>query len=56
MQYFEVLDLVAAYIRGRFDQQGHRFYVCHSLQDLLIKAANSEDYSQKYDSMLKFYC
>jgi len=31
-------------------------FVCHSLHYLLIKAANSEDYSHEYDSMLKFYC
>jgi len=27
VQYFEVLDLVAAYIRGKCDQQGYGFWV-----------------------------
>ena len=54
MQYFEVLDLVVAYIRGEFDQQGYRFFLSLVARFSAYKAANSEDYSHEYDSMLKF--
>jgi hypothetical protein len=41
------------FIQQRFDQPGYEVY--YSLQDLLIKAAHSEDFMAEFDSVVQFY-
>ena len=53
VHYYEALDLIVNLIQQRFDQPGYGIY--RSLQDLLIKAAHSEDFSSEFDSVVQFY-
>ena len=43
--YFEALDLIVQAIKDRFDQPGYRVY--HCLENLLVKAAKGEDFSDE---------
>ena len=52
VHYYEALDLVVNFIQQWFDQPGYEVY--HSLQDLLIKAAHSEEFTAEFDSVVKF--
>ena len=49
VHYYEALDLIVNLIQQQFDQPGYGIY--RSLQDLLIKAAHSEDFSTEFDSV-----
>ena len=51
--YFEALDLIIAAISKRFDQPGFRVY--RRLQDILLKAANGEDYNDELEFITNFY-
>lgn len=51
--YYEALDLMVNLIQQRFDQPGYEIY--RSLQDLLVKAAHTADFSSEFDSVVKFY-
>jgi hypothetical protein len=53
VHYYEALDLVVNFIQQWFDQPGYEVY--RSLQDLLIKAAHSEDFTAEFDSVVQFY-
>ena len=53
VHYYEALDLVVNFIQQRFDQPGYEIY--RSLQDLLIKAAHSEEFTAEFDSVIQFY-
>ena len=53
MHYYEVIDLIVNFIQQRFDQPGYGIY--RSLQDLLIKSAQGEDFSAEFDSIVQFY-
>ena len=53
VHYYEALDLVVNFIQQRFDQPGYEVY--RSLQDLLIKAAHSEEFTAEFDSVVQFY-
>ena len=47
--YYEVLDLVVASIKKRFDQPGFGTY--KNLQNLLIKAANQENFEDEFETV-----
>ena len=51
--YFECLDLITTFIRGRFNQTGYK--TLKNLEDLLLKAARNENYQNELDFVLKFY-
>ena len=51
--FYEVLDLIVTSIKGRFDQSGYRVYC--KLEDLLVKAARKEDYSEELEFVTAFY-
>ena len=53
VHYYEVIDLIVNFIQQRFDQPGYGIY--RSLQDLLIKSAQGEDFSAEFDSVVQFY-
>ena len=48
--YYEALDLIINCTKSRFDQPGYRVY--RQLQDLLMKAANQEDYQSVRQQLL----
>jgi len=50
--YFEVLDLIVNFIKDRFNQPGYGVY--RQLQDLLLKAAQREDFQVEFDFIIKF--
>ena len=51
--FYEALDLITQAIESRFDQPGYRTYRC--LEDLVLKAANKEDYSEELKSVTSVY-
>ena len=51
--YFEGFDLITETISNRFDQTGYRAYRC--LENLVIKAANSMDYTDDLKSVVDIY-
>lgn len=52
-QYYEVLDLAISSIKDRFDQPGYAAY--KSVEELLMKAANSKDYSAELQKVITMY-
>ena len=51
--YFEVLDHVTSAIKQSFDQPGYHVY--RTVQDLVLKAAQGDDYVDELDEVLKVY-
>ena len=51
--FFEALDLVISGIKARFDQPGYKTYI--KLEELLVKAANKEDYESELIFVVDFY-
>ena len=51
--YFEAIDLAVTSIEDRFNQPGYKIY--QSLEELLTKAANKEDYSKELEAVVSFY-
>ena len=51
--YFEALDYVVSSIKDRFDQPGFKVY--KNLEELLVKAANKQDYSTEIQEVLALY-
>ena len=51
--FYEALDLITQAIESRFDQPGYRTYRC--LEDLVLKAANKEDYSEELKAVTSVY-
>ncbi len=51
--YFEAIDLAIMSIQDRFNQSGFLMY--QNLEELLIKAANSKDYSSEMEKVVSFY-
>jgi len=51
--YFEALDLAINCIQDRFNQPGYKLY--QTLEELLVKAANKEDYSEQLHKVVAFY-
>ena len=52
-QYFECLDSITTFIKDRFDQQS--FHTLRHLENLLLKAARKEDYSEELKYVVDFY-
>jgi hypothetical protein len=52
-QYFEVSDLAYNGIQDRFDQPGYAIYC--TLEAVLLKAANRQDYSKELQEVVSFY-
>ena len=52
--YFEAFDMVVNCIEERFEQQDYQTYSL--LEQLLLKAANSESYNEELSDVLAFYC
>ena len=51
--FFEALDLVISGIKARFDQPGYKTYI--KLEELLVKAANKEEYESELMFVVDFY-
>ena len=51
--YFEGFDLITETISNRFDQPGYS--ACQCLENLVIKAANSIDYTDDLKSVVDIY-
>ena len=51
--YYEVIDLITTCINNRFDQPGYRIYC--NIQNLLLKAANGDDYNAELKFVTDFY-
>ncbi len=51
--YFEALDLIISRVSDRFDQPGYKTY--SKVQNLLLRAARSEDYSEELQFVQTFY-
>ena len=51
--YFEAIDLVTHAIDERFDQPGYAIY--RNLEEVLIKAANNDDYTAELQEVIAFY-
>ena len=53
--FFEALDLIVSSIESRFDQPGYKVY--RNLQQLLVKAANKEDFhtGRELEKVTDFY-
>jgi len=49
----EALDLVINFIRERFNQPGYRIYC--NLENLLLKAANRDEYTAELQFVLDYY-
>ena len=47
------MDLIVESIKNRFDQPGYKIY--RGLEDLLVKAANSNDYSDDLEYITSIY-
>ena len=47
--YFEVLNHVTSAIKQRFNQPGYRVY--RTVQDLVLKAAQGDDYVEELDAV-----
>ena len=52
-QYFECLDLIIVFIKDRFDQPS--IHTLKNLENLLLKSARNEDYSEELEYVLSFY-
>lgn len=52
-KYYEALDLVVNMVKSRFDQDGYKMYV--NLEQLLVKAANQEEYEEEMKFVTEFY-
>ena len=52
-QYFEVIDLVTACVKDRFDQPGYKVY--HQVEELTLKASKREPFNAKLEFVTKFY-
>ena len=52
-KYYEALDLVMRFISQRFNQPGYAIYF--SLQKLLVKAVNREEFSSELEAVVRFY-
>ena len=48
------IDLITTCINNRFDQSGYKIY--HNIEDLLLKAANTENYDEELKFVIQFYC
>ena len=51
--YYEALDLITNAIKRRFDQPGYEKY--SNLEELLVKAANKQDYKKELAFVPNFY-
>ena len=51
--YFESLDLIISCVSDRFDQPGYKTY--SKVQNLLLRAARSEDCSEELQFVQTFY-
>ena len=51
--YYEAIDLITTCINNRFDQPGYKIYC--NIQDLLLKAANADDYDAELKFVTQFY-
>lgn len=51
--YYEAVDLITTCINNRFDQPGYKIY--RNIEDLLLKAANAEDYDAELKFVTEFY-
>ena len=51
--YFEVLGSIISYIKKRFQQKGYKTVM--NLENLLLKSANGEDYSEELENVTNFY-
>ncbi len=51
--YFEALDLIVKTIKSRFNQPGYKIY--RGLEDLLVKAANGNNYSDELEYVTSVY-
>ena len=51
--YFEALNPVINVIKSRFDQPGYRIY--SKLEDVLVKAANKDDFEEELAFICDFY-
>ena len=51
--FYEAVDLIVHAIDDRFDQPGYRTYRC--LEDLVLKATNNEDFSEKLQVVVSVY-
>lgn len=51
--YFEALDLLICGIQARFDQPGYKIY--SKLEEVLVKAANKEEYEEDLKFVTDFY-
>ena len=52
-QYFEVIDLVTACVKDRFDQPGYKVY--HQAEELILKASKREPFNAELEFVTKFY-
>ena len=52
--YFEALDIIISCVSDRFDQPGCKIY--SKVQNLLLRAAKSEDYSEELQFVQTLYC
>jgi hypothetical protein len=53
VQYYEALDLAVSSIKDRFDQPGYAKY--KTVEELMLKAANSKDYSAELREVVQLY-
>ena len=51
--YYEAVDLITTCINNRFDQPGYKIY--HNIEDLLLKAFNTENYDEELNFFTQFY-
>ena len=51
--YFKAIDQIVTCINDRFNEIGYQTY--KHVQDLLLKAARSEDYQTQFDFVTRFY-
>ena len=51
--FFEALDLIICGIQTRFDQPGYQVYC--KLENLLLKAANKENFDEELQFVTEFY-
>lgn len=53
VKYYEALDLAISGIKDRFDQPGYTTY--QNLEELLLKAANNQDYSAELKKVVEVF-
>ena len=51
--YFEALSTITSNIKQRFQQKGYEMVM--SLENLLLKSANGEEYSKEFEKVTQFY-